>query len=160
MRKKAPLYKIYRKSCVSDSFLCCWWSENVCHPFAKPILNTDSHLGHAIQHVWFITQRWSNFEFLNSNSNEKCGSRNNPSDTHLSVNLQQNPQRWCLFSPKHMQTLTVHDFSYTFTSLWGALVLCKKRVGLISQKSYGLLILFSACWEANRHLKTCFHIYK
>lgn len=46
-------------------------------------------------------------------------------NVNLTITCQ--PHTWLL----HPQTLTVHDFTDTFTSLWGATVSCINRVGLI-----------------------------
>lgn len=65
---------------------------------------------------------------------------------------------WFSFSSEHTQTLTLHDFTYTFTSLWGATVLRINRVGLI-QENHMACSFSSLPLRDNRHLKTCIFTY-
>lgn len=83
------------------------------HKYSTPVLIWAMQ----IQCVWF--QIWS-FQRTHANNVNLVTTRQ--SRVWLLLYCKIHTNAWCSIS--YTQTQTVHDFTYTFTSLWGAIVLC------------------------------------
>lgn len=95
-KSEAPLHKIYRKHCL-------WLHKSLI--FNRALSWHAGNLGRLLN--------------IHKRKREPC---RNFSFVRLAATLLQNPHKQCsFFTRTHActQTLTVQDFTYTFTSLWG-----------------------------------------
>lgn len=131
MRKsEAPLYKIYRKDCVTwrvaDIYRALSWHAGNLGVLASELLNIHEEKCEPCRHFSFV---------------------------HLAATLLQNPHRLCSFSSKRTRNTDIRDFTYTFTSLRGATVY--KQRGVIWPAHSFLCLLRGNRHFINTHMFTC-----